>query len=192
MAHTTDIVANKTGEHPFRTSGHSVQPASQLAVIRFRDSQISISPALSVHLASSAARPPSPSWFSATFPNLKAQAPPPPPTTGIALLEPLNTRTRVGKVGDGGTPGSRAVSADGAGFREGPIWSGGERSLGAITILICSAGEESVRPNERRRRRPTSTTTSSSLLCFIFSGGNRGNRTNLFTLYTVNLPRISK
>ena len=51
----------------------------------------------------------------------------------------------MGEGGDGGTPGSRAVSADGAGFREGPIWSGGERSLGAITILICSAGEESVR-----------------------------------------------
>ena len=88
--------------------------ARSLAVIRFPDSQISISPLLSVHLASSPSRAPAPagrpadrpSSFSATFPNLKAQVPrqpppPPPPRRrlGIGLLEPLNTRTQLGERG---------------------------------------------------------------------------------------------
>ena len=80
--------------------------ARSLAVIRFPDSQISISPLLSVHLASSPSRAPRARRPAGRPPLVVLGYFPEPQSSGtaaaelgIGLLEPLNTRTQLGERG---------------------------------------------------------------------------------------------
>ena len=125
----------RTSEHPFRTR-RAEERRVQLAVIRFRDFEISICPLLSVHLPSVAHAAPAAPLARQTAPPRRSRLLSRTSKRryrgrrrrsrrlGIGLLEPLNTRTQLGEKGDGETPGFRTVPMDGVRFREGPIWSG--------------------------------------------------------------------